>query len=556
MERYAYLIWVDVLNNHNKFYEIKENKDGSIDVSYGRVGGRTTNHHYSRYEKEFYSLLHSKTSKGYQDVTSLHTEQNQTKTVNDDLNYKKADDKSVQELIEMLAKSSREFMKKHYTVKSAEITQKMIDEAENDLYKLTQVSKNSPCALYIFNKQLNEIFTDIPRKMEKVEHYTAKTTDDFEKIIKRERDMLDNVKGMLVKPKIKDTDTSKTVLEAFGLDIKPVTYKEEDEIITHLGKDYNHRPIEERYIRAFKVENSETRSNYEQFKKDNDISIKECRLFYHGSKTENWWSIMKTGLSVNPDASVTGKMFGRGIYFASDTRKALNYMDTKSAVWNDGNRNSGFSAIYTVALGKCYKPSSSLGSSFNKGSLPDNCLSVYADKNKVGLKNDEYVVYDNKQCTIKYLVEFNDSQLSKRIDYTLDVKKLRNSLQEGFTELIRTKNGVQCKLDIDNLSIPNFNIYMDELHNRFVKGSDAEIYFNYDFDSTFSIDFKQNNEPLMYLSEDDKNFLGREMKKAFCESEKEWNVLMENAKELKAGQPVITNIKISQKINADNSMGR
>ena len=38
MKDYAYLLFVDEINNHNKYYEITLNDDNSIDVNYGRVG--------------------------------------------------------------------------------------------------------------------------------------------------------------------------------------------------------------------------------------------------------------------------------------------------------------------------------------------------------------------------------------------------------------------------------------------------------------------------------------------------------------------------------------
>jgi len=43
--------------------------------------------------------------------------------------------------------------------------------------------------------------------------------------------------------------------------------------------------------------------------------VKDVRLFWHGSRNENWWSIINTGLVLRPtNAVITGKMFGYGIY--------------------------------------------------------------------------------------------------------------------------------------------------------------------------------------------------------------------------------------------------
>ena len=43
---YAYLIKVDANANNNKYYEIFENDDKSIDVKYGRIGGHEMTIHY------------------------------------------------------------------------------------------------------------------------------------------------------------------------------------------------------------------------------------------------------------------------------------------------------------------------------------------------------------------------------------------------------------------------------------------------------------------------------------------------------------------------------
>jgi len=39
-------------------------------------------------------------------------------------------------------------------------------------------------------------------------------------------------------------------------------------------------------------------------------------MFFHGSRNENWWNIIKNGLQLNPNAKITGKMLGHGIYLA------------------------------------------------------------------------------------------------------------------------------------------------------------------------------------------------------------------------------------------------
>lgn len=544
MRNYAYLVMVNEFANNNKFYEITENDNNSLDVRYGRIGGTEIKKHYERYEKDFWTLKREKEHKGYEDRTALHSEVAREDKVSEELSYKPVEDESTQELLELLINSSREFMKKNYTVSATEITEKMVNEAQYDLDELNRIASNlhNPNVLYRFNETLKTLFTDIPRKMTKVADHLAHSEADFTRILEREQEMLDNVKGAIVHSKTQNTSIEKkdcTVLEAFGLKISPVTYKQEDEIVAHLGLDYNHKPVENRYVRSFAVENIQTRNNYEQYKKDHNMTNKDVRLFYHGSKVENFYSIIKQGLSLNPNASVTGKMFGQGLYFAPECRKSLNYMDVKGSCWNNGQRNTGYCAIFSVALGKCYQPSYILGSSFKGEDLPVGCSSVFANKRipSLNLKNDEYIVYNQNACTIKYLMEMKDSNTRDKT-YHLDRKVLRNCLEEGFDVLVRTPDGVMGNLNIEKLPLQA----KEEINNKIISGYDATaLFIDYNIKSDrITLEAIISDEEHITIAPDitidDYAFLSREMKKAFAESEPEWKSLMETAKEYPSGK--------------------
>ena len=53
--------------------------------------------------------------------------------------------------------------------------------------------------------------------------------------------------------------------------------------------------------------------------------IHQVKQLWHGSRNENWFSILENGLQLNPNAIITGKMFGKGIYFAPSSNKSWNY---------------------------------------------------------------------------------------------------------------------------------------------------------------------------------------------------------------------------------------
>lgn len=549
MKNYAYLICVDELQNNNKFYEIKQNDDNSIDVTYGRVGVTSRNHHYNPTEKNFYVLRDDKVRNGYEDVTALHSVRTSKEKSYEELQYEPIQDEEIKELIENLIKSSRDFMKQNYTVSLQEITEKMIAEADNDIDELSEMA-NRNCSVWQFNDKLRELYADIPRKMENVGKYMAKTEADYERIIDKEREMLDNVRGQMlpsVENNISETTKKGTVLDAYGLTVHEATYKQEDEITAHLGKDYGYNNVggrtpnvERRFVKAYCVENERTRREYEEFKQEHNLSAKDCRLFYHGSKVENWFSIMKQGMSLNPDAKVTGKMFGAGLYFASEARKALNYMDVSGSVWNDGKRESGYTAVYAVALGKCYKPCGALGSQFTAKDLKDGCLSVYADKNRTGLRNDEYIVYDQRQCTIKYLLEMTKYDV-RELEFSFDRKDLRDKMTESIRELTKIPNGLRAELIFETLPDNALSLIEDRIITPFEAD---RVFIDYDVKrdkiSFTVVDYNGNSKEVNTdFTKDDIKFLTREFKKAFADREGNWKEIVVQSHNYRTGEKVI-----------------
>ena len=66
------------------------------------------------------------------------------------------------------------------------------------------------------------------------------------------------------------------------------------------------------------------------------------KFLWHGSKNENWLNILGTGLKLNPNATITGKMFGKGIYFAPSATKSAGYTSMTGSYWANGRSNRAF----------------------------------------------------------------------------------------------------------------------------------------------------------------------------------------------------------------------
>lgn len=134
---------------------------------------------------------------------------------------------------------------------------------------------------------------------------------------------------------------------------------------------------------------------------------------FHGSRNENWWSIINTGLVLRPtNAVITGKMFGYGLYYAPNAKKSLGYTSLQGSYWAKGSAKTGFMALMEVAYGIPYDVYAFDKKYYNfnfkelQKVLPGaTCLHAHAG---TMLKNDEIIVYKEDQCTIRYLIELKN----------------------------------------------------------------------------------------------------------------------------------------------------
>lgn len=391
----AELIMVTSQNN-NKFYSMQEDNDGYFTVKYGRVGAgcQTVRYPMSKWKAKY----QEKIRKGYKDVTELRAN---TSTDDDISGYKPIADKSVSSLIKELLSRARNAIRKNYLVSATVVTQTMISEAQAILDALSATH-----SMRTFNDRLLELFQVIPRSMSQVSDYLATKKEDMPKIIQREQELLDTMAGQVQTHAVQrgsGDNSDKTILEANGLTIKPATEKDKEIIRKLLGGEAP------KLDDAWVVENQAIQTRYEEHMAERPI---QKTLLWHGSRTENWWSILRSGLKLRPtNAIINGKMFGHGIYFAPSAKKSLGYTSMQSSYWAHGADNHGYMAVMEVATGKpldIYRWSPADGG-LNLEELhhrDPRADSVYAHKGE-SLKNDEIVVYDEAQITIKYLVRLH-----------------------------------------------------------------------------------------------------------------------------------------------------
>lgn len=402
--RPTYLIMVTTENN-NKYYNLFPDGD-RFRVEHGRVDATKTTAYYPM--SKWDSQIKSKLKKGYQDVTDLKKDLvEEVSSTNPESSYKEIENAVVKAIVEKLQSLARETINKNYTVQASAVTQDMIDAAQ----KIIDALANNSATVDEFNANLLKLFTVIPRRMGDVRDYLADKTDDFSKIIAKEQDLLDVMRGQIyVKPEAEPTvaveNKQQTILEELGIVMEEAT-RDDIALIKTLMKE-----SADKFRKAWRVTNLRTQERFDKFVNENDI--KDTRLLFHGSRSENFWSIIKTGLVLRPtNAVITGKMFGYGCYYAPKCAKSIGYTSLSGSYWAHGGNNTAYMALFDVAYGtpydvynfdsKYYNLDYNKLQQFKSGA---NCLHAHADKGM--LRNDEIVVYKEEQMTIKYLIEIGN----------------------------------------------------------------------------------------------------------------------------------------------------
>lgn len=431
-----YLVFVDSKSNKNKFYKAYMNSGGnSYTVEYGRIGAPS--YQTKIYQGDAYDMdakILSKIRKGYQDQTHLVKQALTSTGVSND-GYKAIENTSVNELIKALRKYASDVIAQNYTISSGAITQDMLDSAKTKLDELNELADKYSkdrwqATMYgdtpyrTFNNELEKLFRIIPRKMNKVSNFilpaglsASEYDKEADKILNREQQLYATLladfqtKNAVTNAKNQQQSSStsgptKTILEDLGLECQlvedPATIKQ---IKDHLGQ------VVSKFSKAFIVKNNKTQDKYASFM--SSMPNCETKLFFHGSRNENFWNILKNGLSLNPKAKITGKMLGNGLYMANKAIKSINYTSLRGSYWSGGTSNVGYLAVFAVAIDPktAYEVSSyneistCYGMTWDKlQKIKPGATHVFAHKGPY-LREDELCIYREDQCTIRYLIE-------------------------------------------------------------------------------------------------------------------------------------------------------
>lgn len=393
--------------------------DGNIKITQGRIGvrvGKDKPRSFLKPIEEWEELYLRQVNRGYM-VTKKQKMEKKVVTKND--GYRPLSDKQVRDIIDFLLGTANQTMSQNYTVTVDDISDEMITLGRSIISDLhANKDKLSPAA---FNMKLHQLWQAIPRRIDNIAKAEVGRTKDFDKKIEDEQAMLDFMVDQIRQAKTEiDMSKNPTILEAFGLNWERIT-DDEEKLIKDMMSDNRAK-----FSRAWKVTNYNTEKRFSEYcAAHGELTLENggiTRLF-HGSRTENFWSIATNGLWVNPTGvPITGKAFGHGIYFAPSCQKSLGY--TNGGYWAKGSaRDTVYMAIFKVATGNIYDYYADSRSG-NYHRPPDNyselqgykpgadCLWAYGgqmtDLDECRVRNDEVIIYREDECTIEYLIELKN----------------------------------------------------------------------------------------------------------------------------------------------------
>jgi poly [ADP-ribose] polymerase len=334
-------------------------------------------------------------------------------------------DDIVRKLIDDLMSFANKSIQRNYKVTQEAVSEQQVNAAQEIITNISGLIQIGVDIKHI-NDMLLKLYTIIPRRMDNVKDHLFRdvsndvTLTNAQRLLDNEQSALDTMAGQveLIKQQrdaakkaaeaeakgIEEVVEEVTILDQMGLTVEVENDSETLELIKKLmGPNVN------QIKKVFKVRNNKTQVKFD--KNLEKAEVKKKRLYWHGSRNENWFNIMQSGLLIRPSGAVhTGSMFGDGIYFADKAQKSIGYSSLRGSYWAHGGDNKAYLALYDVHLGKqkeilhhdssCYKLS-------QKVMDTEGYNSVFA-KGGADLRNNEFIIYRAEQCTISHLIEIGN----------------------------------------------------------------------------------------------------------------------------------------------------
>lgn len=385
----VYLTCINEEHNNYKFYKLEQTGNECI-ATYGRIGagkGELYGERSCKYPlRMFWIKYYEKLQKGYIDQSDVYITEKTQEDSTKGINISQEEETVSYKLYQKLMSLARRTVEK--VCVSQHITEEMVKRTKALLFQLYAAT-----FLDDFNRILKQIMTVNPRKVLHVQNLLAKSPDEFKEIVDREESLLSAMEAVAghVPAKIQTNDG----FVRDNIQIKMASDQQRTKVLSKLDPS-----LQRRVTNVYRVDSRLHKERFEKYCEKNHIS--EIKGLWHGSRNENWISIIKQGLLLNPNAIITGKMFGNGIYFAPGSTKSWNYTSGNGAYWTGGTSPVAFMGLYATAYG--HPLYASRAYAYSKSSLSGkDCVHAQAG---LYLRNDEIIFYDESAMVLQYLVEF------------------------------------------------------------------------------------------------------------------------------------------------------
>lgn len=394
----VYLTCVIPEKNSYKFYKLTPNGNDVL-AEYGRMGARKGELFGARsfnYPLEMFWIKYAeKLAKGYVDRSDVYLEDN-TEEQND---VKQPNKRGI------ISRVSSELFNKlqqfsSHAVREAKvqvpITKAILRESKRILQKMYGAT-----SLEEFNDNVLEIVSLLQRPVHTgdgtgVKRLLANSPADYTRIIQRESDLIQAMEGSYYGTGIRRVETD---FSQYGVEVYLATDKQREQVMNHLSDQ-----LKGKVKNIYRVIPQEQQKKFNAYLKEHNI--KKVMQLWHGSRNQNWMSIILNSLQLNPDAIITGKMFGNGIYFAPSSMKSWNYTSYRGTSWAGGNSDTAFMGLYAVAYGTPLDTDSWSGSiDYKQKTVGGGYDCLHAHKGSA-LLNDEIIFYDEAAMVLNYIVEF------------------------------------------------------------------------------------------------------------------------------------------------------
>ena len=383
-----------------KRYEMEQTGDWEIRASYGPCEGHRGRSGSTSYPSRLYWIrMVEKLSKGYRDRSREYLGQKvgrtgQTHTNRQTFDASTASGKLYGMLLDMAERCCRDNLR--YGI---EVTLEMAREARRCLNNMA-MSKD----LAKFNKWTRALIEVSPRSAHTVSSFFAKSDADFAKIVQREESLVAAMEAMAASRKAgkKSSEPLRSFAD-FGIEVAEIALENAPLVLSNLKGT----PLS-KVKRVYEIKPTAQLARHREYRRARGIGEDGVRYLWHGSRNENWLSIVENSLMLNPVSAVrTGAMFGPGIYFAPSCEKSWGYTSFRGTYWASGRSSTAFMGLYECAYGNPYIVQSA--GHYTLSMLDDmgkDCVHAYAGCS--GLRNEEIVFYDVAAMCLRCLVEFGD----------------------------------------------------------------------------------------------------------------------------------------------------